>query len=387
MKNKIYYTLFIFYIIILMFILYLNGVFTGDIASFSNLLINVGFLLLIGILFLISASSFAKLNRCTDALARATYSISKKYKEKNSSLWNEYKNQENLFGFRELDDAFSRYQKRMKACAGKKGQLQSCDIEEYINEDLLDRISASHFNSSISGTMTGLGILGTFIGLSLGLGAFSGNDIFTISDNVGPLLDGMKVAFHTSVYGIFFSLIFNFIYRSIMACSYEKLSDFLSCFREYVTAPVAADADDSAKAMLVYQANMANSMKAILDLLKGNTIEQTHGVEQMVREFSRQLSQTMSTDFEKLGKTMNEIADTQVVYSRNYQSMENIIKELLEANRVLQESLEHTMDWQELFAKELNKQNEKLSAACDTINNDITTQLYTFNQMRDLYEK
>lgn len=387
MRNKIYYTLFIFYFIILIFILYLNGVFTGDIPSFSNLLINVGFLLLIGILFLISASSFAKLNRCTDALARATHSISKKYKEKNSSLWNEYKNQENLFGFRELDDAFSRYQKRLKSYAGKKGQLQSCDIEEYINEDLLDRIGASHFNSSISGTMTGLGILGTFIGLSLGLGAFSGNDIFTISDNVGPLLDGMKVAFHTSVYGIFFSLIFNFIYRSIMACSYERLSDFLSCFRECVTAPVAVDTDDSAKAMLVYQANMANSMKAILDLLKGNTIEQTHGVEQMVREFSRQLSQTMSTDFEKLGKTMNEIADTQVVYSRNYQSMENIIKELLEANRVLQESLEHTMDWQELFAKELNKQNEKLSTACDTINNDITTQLYTFNQMRDLYEK
>lgn len=387
MRNKIYYTLFIFYFIILIFILYLNGVFTGDIPSFSNLLINVGFLLLIGILFLISASSFAKLNRCTDALARATHSISKKYKEKNNSLWNEYKNQENLFGFRELDDAFSRYQKRLKSYAGKKGQLQSCDIEEYINEDLLDRIGASHFNSSISGTMTGLGILGTFIGLSLGLGAFSGNDIFTISDNVGPLLDGMKVAFHTSVYGIFFSLIFNFIYRSIMACSYERLSDFLSCFRECVTAPVAVDTDDSAKAMLVYQANMANSMKAILDLLKGNTIEQTHGVEQMVREFSRQLSQTMSTDFEKLGKTMNEIADTQVVYSRNYQSMENIIKELLEANRVLQESLEHTMDWQELFAKELNKQNEKLSTACDTINNDITTQLYTFNQMRDLYEK
>lgn len=387
MRNKIYYTLFIFYFIILIFILYLNGVFTGDIPSFSNLLINVGFLLLIGILFLISASSFAKLNRCTDALARATHSISKKYKEKNSSLWNEYKNQENLFGFRELDDAFSRYQKRLKSYAGKKGQLQSCDIEEYINEDLLDRIGASHFNSSISGTMTGLGILGTFIGLSLGLGAFSGSDIFTISDNVGPLLDGMKVAFHTSVYGIFFSLIFNFIYRSIMACSYERLSDFLSCFRECVTAPVAVDTDDSAKAMLVYQANMANSMKAILDLLKGNTIEQTHGVEQMVREFSRQLSQTMSTDFEKLGKTMNEIADTQVVYSRNYQSMENIIKELLEANRVLQESLEHTMDWQELFAKELNKQNEKLSTACDTINNDITTQLYTFNQMRDLYEK
>ena len=46
---------------------------------------------------------------------------------------------------------------------------------------------------------------------------FQGEDIYTISDNVGPLLSGMKVAFHTSVYGILFSLIFNFVYRSIMA--------------------------------------------------------------------------------------------------------------------------------------------------------------------------
>ena len=57
-----------------------------------------------------------------------------------------------------------------------------------INEELLDRVGGSHYNSAISGTMTGLGILGTFIGLSLGLGSFSGDDIYTISDNVGPLL-------------------------------------------------------------------------------------------------------------------------------------------------------------------------------------------------------
>ena len=79
--------------------------------------------------------------------------------------------------------------------------------DEYINEDLLDRVGMNYFNSGISGTLTGLGILGTFLGLSMGLSSFSGENIYTISDNVGPLLSGMKVAFHTSVYGIFFSII------------------------------------------------------------------------------------------------------------------------------------------------------------------------------------
>ena len=90
-----------------------------------------------------------------------------------------------------------------------------------------------YYNSAITGTLTGLGILGTFIGLSLGLGAFNGDDIYTITDNVGPLLGGMKVAFHTSVYGIFFSLIFAFVHRCIVADAQEKLQEFLDCYREF----------------------------------------------------------------------------------------------------------------------------------------------------------
>ena len=45
------------------------------------------------------------------------------------------------------------------------------------------------------------------------------------------------------------------------------------------------------------------------------------------------------------------------------------------------------MDRQERFSKELKHQQEMLSNACDTLNDDISNQLYTFNQMRDLYEK
>ena len=279
MKSKIYFILFLCYFLIFGFILYLNGVFTGEISSYSNLLINVGILLVIGILFVFSAISFARLNRCTDALALATYSIQKKYKESDSNLWDEYKDKKNFFSHPQLDDAYIRYQKRMKSYTTKRGLTQTCDLEEYINEDLLDKLGASHFNSNIAGTMTGLGILGTFLGLSLGLGAFSGNDIFTITDTVGPLLDGMKVAFHTSVYGIFFSLVFTFVHRSIMAYSYGVLEEFLSCYRECVMPVTTSNADDNTKAMLVYQANMANSMKAILDILKGTSEQQAkrHG--------------------------------------------------------------------------------------------------------------
>ena len=105
---------------------------------------------------------------------------------------------------KDLQEAFNKVPLAGKRFKDETARGAPCDLEEYINEDFLDRIGMNSFNSGVPGTLTGMGILGTFLGLSMGLGAFSGDDIFTISDNVGSLLSGMKVAFHTSVYGIFF---------------------------------------------------------------------------------------------------------------------------------------------------------------------------------------
>ena len=388
MKNKSYYFLFPLYFAVLAFILYLNGVFSGEIISYSNLLINLAILLVIGVLFLISTIRFARLNKCTAALQRASFGIKEAHAAQgNVNLWSIYKDKEAIFGDNILDETYSRYQKRINSFTTKRGLSQICDVEEYINEDLLDQIGASHFNSNISGSMTGLGILGTFFGLSLGLGAFSGNDIFTISDNVGPLLDGMKVAFHTSVYGIFFSLVFTFIYRGIMAYSYQVLEEFLSCHREYVMPAASFDDSENTKAMLIYQANMANTMKSMLEVLKGTSAEQSICLERIVENFSKQLSERMSTDFSKLGAALNKACDSHSAYARNYEIMSKTTEELLEANRVMQMTLEQTLHQQEVFGKELKRQQEKLEETCHSISDDISNQLYTFEQMRNYYEK
>ncbi|MDE6203547.1 MAG: MotA/TolQ/ExbB proton channel family protein, partial [Lachnospiraceae bacterium] len=222
MKNKLYYVLFLLYAVVVVFVLYLNGVFTGEEGSVVNLIINIVFLMIIGVLFVVSAFSFGRLNAITDELIDFTVRLQKEYKEAGGkNLWGNYQGRSDVFENEELRGAFNKYRMRIKSLSTKRGISAPCDLEEYINEDLLDRAGMNFFNSGISGTLTGLGILGTFLGLSLGLGAFSGDDIFTISDNVGSLLSGMKVAFHTSVYGIFFSLVFNVVYRSIMSDAYE----------------------------------------------------------------------------------------------------------------------------------------------------------------------
>lgn len=376
MRNKSYYLLFVLYILMFGFILFINGVFTGQVTSRSNLVINIAFLILIGILMVIAAVHFTRLNQVTDALLDTADVMQKAYDDGKKNLWNEYKDKKDVFGNDLLDWQFAKYQRRIAAHTTAKGSVVSaCPVEDYLNEDFMDQISCAHFNGAVSGTMSGLGILGTFLGLTLGMIHFTGNDIFTISDNIGPLLDGMKVAFHTSVYGIFFSLVFNFVYRGLMADAYEKLSVFLETFHE-CAEPSVSTVDENTSAMLIYQANMANSMKTIMELMKGQAAEQTKGLSQIVQQFVNQMSETMGSDMEQLGTNLKEACEAQATYARNFQRLEESTKLLLEASRSMHDTVNVSLERQEEMA-------EKLSETCDNISNE----LYTFHQMRDLYEK
>lgn len=386
MKHKLYYVLFVLYFIMVGFILYINGVFTGEILSWSNVMINVLFLLIIGGLFVIAFISFGRINACTDALVKEAELMEKDHAIQGGCLWEEYRGQKKLFDNPVLDEAFNRYRNRMEGYVVKNRLTNTCELDKYINEDLIDQIGMTHFNSGIAGTLTGLGILGTFLGLSLGLNSFNGNDIYTISDNVGPLLEGMKVAFHTSVYGIFFSLVFNVVYRAVMADAYEKLTRFLTVFRECVMpqAHTSENGKDNSAAMLIYQANMANSMKEVVELLKGNTTEQTIAIERMVQQFAEEITGSMGSDFEKLGWSLNKAAESQQIGVANCRSIEETVRELLMANRALLDALERINSRQEKFAAELERQRTVLADTCKNMDKEISNQLYTFRQMKSL---
>lgn len=387
MKNKLYYILFVFYMIGVAFILYINGVFTGEVYSCTNLMINGAFLLIIGVLFVISAFGFSRLIRCTEELQTVTEQMQDEYdKADGKNLWGSYQNRTNLFQRKELKEAYLKYLMRMQNCHTRRGYMTSCDIEEFFNEDLLDKVGMTFFNSGIAGTLTGLGILGTFLGLSMGLGSFNGDDIYTISDNVGPLLSGMKVAFHTSVYGIFFSLVFSFVYRGIMADAYGKLDEFLTVFRQCAMPPQVTEEENSS-AMLVYQANMANSMKRMLELLQGAAAEQTQGVERIVSQVVEHLEESMGTGLKDLGNTITAAGQSQTAYANACMELTKAVAKLVESGQKLQKSAAEEMDRQEAFARELKNQKEEIRTACREMTDEVTNQLYTFEQMRRLYEK
>ena len=199
----------------------------------------------------------------------------------------------------------------------------------------------------------------------------------------GPLLSGMKVAFHTSVYGIIFSLIFNFVYRSIMADAYGKLNSFLDVFRQCAMPP-AGSGDENTAAMLVYQANTANYMKQLLDMAKGQSELQAAALQQMAEHFLAELENVTGTQLRGIGDTLQAVMRAQNMETESSRIVLEAARNLVESNRKMQDSLDFMLDRQEMFAKELARQKETLAAACDEISRDVSNQLYTFEQMKEL---
>lgn len=387
MKNRLYYGLLVVYFAMVAFVMYVNGVFSGNVTSVSNLVINGVFLVIIGVLFAISIASFIRLNFFTGELEDAADELLEAYeKAGNKNIWASLQKTKGFFEEKNLREAFGKYCDQVRSSRSGRQYTPSCDIEDYINEELLERVGSNFYNSGISGTMTGLGILGTFIGLSLGLGAFNGDDIYTISDNVGPLLSGMKVAFHTSVYGIIFSLIFNFVYRSIMADAYEKLDYFLTTFRRCAMPPAAGTGDENGAAMLVYQANLTDYMKQLLELAKGKSDMQAESLERMSHTFIEKMQSAMETEFKELGLTLKLAAKSQIGIAESNKALLEAANALVESSRKMQETMANMMDRQEALEEELRIQKEDLEAAWEEISRDVSSQLHTFQQMRSAYE-
>lgn len=86
---------------------------------------------------------------------------------------------------------------------------------------------------SIPTVFTTLGVLGTFVGIYFGLQNF---DVVKITESIPPLLEGMKTAFSTSIWGIVLSLIFGkasqIILHGVEQKSPPKPTDELAALQE-----------------------------------------------------------------------------------------------------------------------------------------------------------
>lgn len=94
------------------------------------------------------------------------------------------------------------------------GELEKTpeDSNEYFGASrILDRCMDIRYWTMLPGVFVGWGILGTFVGLTYGVGSFDTGSTEAIRGSISQLLAGMNTAFATSIWGMLLSIGFNFV--------------------------------------------------------------------------------------------------------------------------------------------------------------------------------
>ena len=153
-----------------------------------------------------------------------------------SSTWSVMVQIDQFFHQRMLDDLFRDYQEKVQS-QRDSGQVLS-DIDDYINDEVLGLKSWQNVVTQIPGTLTGLGILGTFIGLIVGIQGIGFSSVNAALSSVQTLLSGIQVAFYTSIAGVILSLSFNIMYRISWNIMIRNMGLFVDEFHKNVIPTV-----------------------------------------------------------------------------------------------------------------------------------------------------
>ena len=322
-----------------------------------------------------------------------------------------------IFHHRYLDD-------KMQAFTDTISQSQEGigDIEEYLNEEDVDEHIHKRLLEMVPDIFTSLGILGTFVGLVWGLKNFEPSNYEAMTTSVASLVDGIKVAFLTSIYGIAMSIVYSCGMKSEYSSLTSNLQSFLDRFHTYVmpTAEsesmnilVASQKNQTAAMEQMaekFSVQMADSFEKVitptfqkmndsLDMLVNSVTKcQEDAIKELLDTFLKEMNLSFKTQFEDFGRALTQLKDAQTDntnYTTNlYQSMsrqlseayaehEHMMRSMLEdtsaaqkdyldmAGRILKDNQtiqkEQQADYQHLadYLKEAESSSAKFWVACN----------------------
>lgn len=152
------------------------------------------------------------------------------------SAWTALMSLDTMFEQKTLDRIFDDYKGKIRFQRESEQTLN--ELDDYINEDTVALRCWNGVVAQVPGTLTGIGVLGTFVGLLLGIGSVGFSSAEAALESIQTLLSGINIAFYTSIAGIIMSILFNIIYRMIWNVTTRELGLYLDDFHKYVIPTV-----------------------------------------------------------------------------------------------------------------------------------------------------
>ena len=261
------------------------------------------------------------------------------------------------FTCKDIKHQFSEYREQ---CWGEKPDIYNREqFDKYVNiETLFPNIS----NGNIAAILTSLGILGTFMGVALGLHGFS-MDIHhpeNLAPEITNLLSGMKTAFITSIVGLILAIIVTFLNGVIIIIANMMVNKIVD------TVDSIVDRGRPEELLVKIEGHLNQGQNAISNAIKESGI--ISELKDMTHQLTEALEKTQERRFEE------RLAEFNVQLERMTDTTENVTNsynKTIKAQEILQNSFKQAAQKVEISAHNIEKSSLEMSAMANGLTNVV----------------
>ncbi len=261
----------------------------------------------------------------------------------------------------------------------------------FSEQQLVDIPLNTEFFKHLPGILTGVGIIGTFYGLMIGLNHFDPSTPEQVSSSVNNLLHDVLYAFLGSAFAIAFSIIITWLEKFYLAKCYKQLEKFTAALdslydsgvgEEYLASLVKSSNESATQARHLKESLVTDLRDMLLHLAESQKVENERlatTLSATYRESGQQFAEQVSGAIENsLKSPLDKIAGAVQTASGDQSGMvQNMLQDVLTA---FMAKLDTT------FGQQFTNLNEMMGqtvGAIQTMQNGFSTLLQDMRQASD----
>ena len=224
--------------------------------------------------------------------------------------------------------------------------FNTLDAAHFFNSFTLAKgVTDNRLIAAVPGFLTAIGVIGTFVGLQLGMSGMDiSGDVTQMKEGISSVINGAKIAFMTSIWGVTLSVVFNFIEKLLEQNIRTKINNLQNKIDEIFPRL---------------------SPESQLQVIADNSSESRESLQGLAEQIGIKMQESMLTATrgisEALEKTLNEIMAP---------AINKLVDDTSEGNqRALEDLLTKFMDG---FGAQGNQQRVAMESASEKVNESIS---------------
>ncbi|WP_413536118.1 type II Zorya anti-phage system protein ZorA2 [Rahnella inusitata] len=222
---------------------------------------------------------------------------------------------------------------------------------------------SSHFLEYAPTLMTALGILGTFVGVVIGLLHF---DTTNIEHSIPVLLGGLKTAFITSIVGMVGALAFNILDRLLPSSKANGIASPVTVTPDHIHEVLQSQHKLLERIAFGFDGNDEVSLVGQLKLLRTDMSD----ISKSQRKYHEDFSDKLWVELTHFGDLMAKGATEQIIEALRKVIVDfnnNLTEQFGENFKALDSSVKKLVEWQEAYKDQVDVMGEQYKQSVDSL--------------------